>query len=58
MDFSEIPVAVKAVVVIVGAIIAWFVLRVALRFTIRLFTLGCAALAVLLVIGGIVTWLS
>ena len=58
MDFAEIPVAVKAVVVIVGAIIAWFVLRVALRFTIRLFTLGCAALAVLLVIGGIVTWLS
>jgi hypothetical protein len=58
MDFAEIPVAIKAVVVIVGAVVAWMVLRVALRFTIRLFTLGCAAVAVLLVIGGIVTWLS
>ncbi len=58
MDFAEIPVAIKAVVVIVGAVVAWMVLRVALRFTVRLFTLGCAALAVLLVVGGIVTWLS
>ncbi len=58
MDFAEIPVAVRAVVVIVGAVIAWFVLRVALRFTIRLFTLGCAALAVLVIVGGLVTWLS
>jgi hypothetical protein len=58
MDFAEIPVAVRAVVVIVGAVIAWFVLRIALRFTIRIFTLGCAAVAVLVVIGGIVTWLS
>ena len=58
MDFAEIPVVVKAVVVMVGAVIAWFVLRIALRFTIRIFTLGCAAIAVLLVIGGIVTWLG
>ncbi len=58
MDFAEIPVAVKAVVVIVGAIIAWFVLRIALRFTIRLFTLGCAAVAVLVIVGGLVTWLT
>ena len=58
MDFAEIPVAVKAVAVIVGAVVAWMVLRVALKFTVRLFTLGCAALAVLLVVGGIVTWLS
>ncbi len=58
MDFSEAPAAIKAVIVIVGAIIAWMVLRVALRFTVRLFTLGCAALAVLAVIGGLVTWLT
>ena len=58
MDFAEIPVAVRAVVVILGAIIAWFVLRVALRFTVRLFTLGCAAVAVLVIVGGIVTWLT
>ncbi len=58
MDFAEIPVAVKAVVVIVGAVIAWFVLLVAIMLNIRVFTLGCAAVAVLLVLGGIVTWLS
>ena len=58
MDFAEIPVVIKAMVVIVGAVIAWFVLRIALRFTIRIFPLGCAAFAVLLVIGGLVTWLS
>jgi hypothetical protein len=58
MDFADIPVAVRAVIVIVGAVVAWMVLRVALRFTMRLFTLGCAALAILLVVGGIVTWLG
>ena len=58
MDFAEIPVAVRAVVVIVGAVLGWMVLRVALRFTVRLFTLGCAAVAVLVIVGGIVTWLS
>jgi len=58
MDFYEAPAAIKAVIVIVGAIIAWMVLRIALRFTVRLFTLGCAALAVLAVIGGLVTWLT
>ncbi len=58
MDFAEVPAVLKAVVVIVGAIIAWMVLRVALRFTVRLFTLGCAAIAVLLIIGGIATWLG
>ena len=58
MDFAEIPVAIKAVVVIVGAVVAWMVLRVALRFTVRLFTLGCAAVVVLLVIGGLATWLG
>ena len=58
MDFAEIPAALKMVIVVVGAIVAWMVLRIALRFTVRVFTLGCAAVAVLLVIGGIVTWLS
>ena len=58
MEFSELPAAIKAVIVIVGAVITWMVLRVALRFTVRLFTLGCAALAVLVVIGGLVTWLT
>ena len=58
MDFAEIPAALKAVIVIVGAIVAWMVLRVSLRFTVRLFTLGCAAVAVLVIIGSIVTWLS
>ncbi|MFV1859367.1 MAG: hypothetical protein ACC647_08455 [Anaerolineales bacterium] len=58
MDFAEVPAILKAVVVIVGAIIAWMVFRVALRFTVRLFTLGCAAIAVLLIIGGIATWLG
>ncbi len=58
MDFAEIPVAIKAVVVIVGAVVAWMVLRVALRFTVRIFTLGCAAVVVLLVIGGLATWLG
>jgi hypothetical protein len=58
MDFAEIPAALKAILVIVGAIIAWMVLRFALKFTVRLFTLGCAAIAVLVVIGGLVTWLT
>ncbi len=58
MDFAEIPVAVRAVVVMVGAVLGWMVLRVALRFTVRLFTLGCAAVAVLVIVGGIVTWLT
>ena len=58
MDFAEVPALVKAVVIIVGAVIAWFVLRIALRFTVRIFTLGCAAIAVLLIIGGLVTWLT
>ena len=58
MDFAEIPATLKAVIVIVGAIIGWMVLRVALRFTVRLFTLGCAAVAVLVLIGGLVTWLT
>ena len=58
MDFAEIPVTVKAVAVILGAVVGWMVLRVALRFTVRIFTLGCAAVAVLLVIGGLVTWLG
>ena len=58
MDFAEVPVAFKAVIVIVGAVIAWMVLRFALRFTMRLFTLGCAAVAVLVIIGGLVTWLT
>ena len=58
MDFAEIPVAVKAIAVILGAVVGWMVLRVALRFTVRIFTLGCAAVAVLLVIGGLVTWLG
>ncbi|GMR09638.1 MAG: hypothetical protein BMS9Abin28_0457 [Anaerolineae bacterium] len=58
MDFAEVPAALKAVIVIVGAIITWMVLRLALRFTVRLFTLGCAAIAVLVIIGGIATWLG
>ncbi len=58
MDFAEIPVAVRAVVVMVGAVLGWMVLRVALKFTVRLFTLGCAAVAVLVIVGGIVTWLT
>jgi len=58
MDFAEIPAGLRAVLIIVGAIVAWFVLRFALKFTVRIFTLGCAAVAVLLVIGGLVTWLS
>ncbi len=58
MDFAEIPVAVRAVVVMVGAVLGWMVLRVALRFTVRLFTLGCAAVAVLVIVGGIFTWLT
>lgn len=58
MEFSEFPAAVKAVIVIVAAVMTWMVLRIALRFTVRLFTLGCAALAVLVVIGGLVTWLT
>ncbi len=58
MDFAELPAAVKAVLVIIGAIVAWFVLRFALSFTMRLVTLGCAAIAVILIIGGLVTWLT
>ena len=58
MDFAEVPALVKAVVIIVGAIVAWFVLRIALRFTVKIFTLGCAAIAVLILIGGLVTWLT
>ncbi|MFQ5937019.1 MAG: hypothetical protein ACE5JF_08305 [Anaerolineales bacterium] len=58
MDFAEIPAALRAVIIIVGAVVAWFVLRFALKFTIRIFSLGCAALAVLLIIGGLVTLLT
>ena len=58
MEFADIPVAARAVVILIGAVVAWMVLRIALRFTIRLFTIGCLAIAVIAIIGGLASWLS
>jgi hypothetical protein len=58
MQFAELPTALQAIALVVGAFVAWTVLRLALRFTVRIFTLGCLAIAVVVVVGGIVGWIG
>lgn len=58
MDFAELPTAVQAIALVIGALVAWTVLRLALRFTVRIFTLGCLAIAVVIVVGGLVGWIG
>jgi hypothetical protein len=57
MEFAELPTALQAVALVVAALVAWTVLRIALKFTVRIFTMGCMAVAVLVVIGGIAGWI-
>jgi Cu/Ag efflux pump CusA len=43
----------NATLIVLGVAVSWAVLRVVLRFTAKLFTLGCLALA----IGGALIWI-
>jgi len=58
MDWTEAPLAVRAILVIAAAVAAWISIRFVLRITMRLFALGCLGLAVLVVIGGVAGWLG
>lgn len=58
MDWTEVPLGVRAILVVAGAAVAWMSIRFVLRITMRLFALGCLGLAVLVVIGGIAGWLG
>lgn len=49
MDLLEIG------LLVLGLLVAWFVLRSLLRLTMRIFTIGCAALVVL---GAVLLFLS
>jgi hypothetical protein len=58
MDWTEVPLGVRAILVVAAAAVAWMSIRFVLRITMRLFALGCLGLAVLVVIGGIAGWLG
>ena len=58
MDWTEVPLGVRAILLVVAAAVAWMSIRFVLRITMRLFALGCLGLAVLVVIGGIAGWLG
>ena len=58
MELGEVPGAVKAVFVIVAAVVAWVAIRFALRVALRFVAVGCLAIAALVVIGGLAGWLG
>jgi hypothetical protein len=58
MDWTEVPLGVRAILIVAAAAVAWMSIRFVLRITMRLFALGCLGLAVLVVIGGIAGWLG
>lgn len=58
MQFSELPTALQAVTLVIGAFVAWFALRFALRVTVRLFAVGCLAIAALVLLGGLAGWIG
>ncbi len=58
MQFSELPILLQAAALVVGAFIAWFALRFALKLTVRLFAMGCLAIAVLVLVGGLAGWIG
>lgn len=58
MHFSELPTLLQAAGLIVAAFVAWIALRFALRVTVRLFAIGCLAIAVLVLVGGLVGWIG
>lgn len=58
MDWAEAPVAIRGILIVAAALMAWMVLKVVLRITLRLFTIGCLGIAIVLVIGGIAGWLG
>ena len=58
MAWTEVPLGVRAILVVAVAAMAWFSIRFVLRITMRLFALGCLGLAVLVIVGGIAGWLK
>ncbi len=58
MNWTEVPLGVRAILVVAAAAVDWMSIRFVLRITMRLFALGCLGLAVLVVIGGIAGWLG
>lgn len=58
MHFSELPTFLQAVALVGVAFVAWIALRFALKVTVRLFTVGCLAIAVLVLIGGLAGWIG
>ena len=58
MNLPEVPTLVQGVAILVGAFLGWMALRIVLKVTARLFTVGCVAVLVLIAIGGIAGWLS
>jgi hypothetical protein len=58
MDWTEVPLGVRAILIVAAAAVAWMSIRFVLRITMRLFALGCLGVAVLVVIGGIAGWLG
>jgi hypothetical protein len=58
MDWTEVPLGVRAILIVAAAAVAWMSIRFVLRITMRLFALGCLGVAVVVVIGGIAGWLG
>lgn len=58
MQFSELPTVLQAIALVVGATVAWLALRFALKVTVRLFAVGCLAIAVLVLLGGLAGWIG
>ena len=58
MTLPDLPTFGQGIAILLGALVGWFVLKAALRVTARLFTVGCLALVVLVVVGGLAGWLS
>jgi hypothetical protein len=58
MTLPDLPSIGQGIVILLGALVGWLVLKATLRVTARLFTVGCLALVVLVVIGGLAGWLS
>jgi hypothetical protein len=58
MTLPDLPTIGQGIAIVLGALVGWFVLKATLRVTARLFTVGCLALVVLVVVGGLAGWLS
>jgi hypothetical protein len=58
MTLPDLPTIGQGLAIVLGALVGWFVLKMALRVTARLFTVGCLVLVALVVIGGLAGWLS